>query len=326
MNTGENVATIDALNLPCPSCGGQLLYSARHKKISCGHCGYLEEIDDSKDKVVERSLAAALETSEEFVPEELGKNVFECGNCGARFMVELEQVKVSCAFCASKNVNVEAFERQLIRPIGIIPFYISREEALRLFREWIGQGLFHPNKLKKLSEVDDLHGLYIPFWTYDAQVSADWSGEAGYYYDEVKTVRVNGQTQQQTVRKIRWTRRSGHLDHFFDDTLVVASDGLEQRFLEKILPFRLEEVVNFDPRLLMGWEAEVSNIDVNQGYQIAEQIMDHKLRNMCSAQLGGDTQRSLRVTSQKYEQTFKHIILPVWLCSYSYNNKIYHFT
>ena len=91
------------------------------------------------------------------------------------------------------------------------------------------------------------------------------------------------------------------------------------------MPFKLEEVVNYDPRLIMGWESEIYKIELDDGYRIAEGIMDHKLRNMCSAQLGGDTQRQLHVSSQKFAQTYKHIVLPFWICSYTYRNKIYRF-
>jgi hypothetical protein len=62
------------------------------------------------------------------------------------------------------------------------------------------------------------------------------------------------------------------------------------------------------------------------GLQNAEQIMNHKLRSICSTQLGGDTQGNLHVQSQKSAQTFKHIILPIWLCSDYCRSKLYHFT
>ena len=310
----------------CPSCGSNLAYSAEAKKIACSYCGYTEDIDHSNDKIVEKSLSEAVESSRDFSPEEVGKKVFDCGNCGAKFMVESDQIKVSCGFCASRNVNLEAYDHQYIQPIGIIPFYISRFEAEKIFEKWINQGWFHPNKLKKLAAVEDLHGLYIPFWTYDAQTESSWSGEAGTYYYETQTVRIKGKMQTQQVRKVRWQYRSGRLSHFFDDVLVIASGGLEQRHVERILPFRLEEAVNFDPRLIVGWESEIYNLEVDEGYQVAERIMDDKIRNMCSAQLGGDTQRNLHVESSKSDQTFKHIVLPLWLCSYVYNNKVFHFT
>ncbi len=316
----------NAIHLPCPSCGSQLRYSAKAKKISCDYCGYLEDIDDSTDKVVEQSLSNTMSLVKDYVPEEVGKKVFDCGSCGAKFMVESDRLKVSCGFCGSTNVNLEAFDHQCIQPVGIIPFYISRDEATSSFKKWIRRGWFHPSKLKSLAAMEDLHGVYIPFWTYDAKTESEWSGQAGHYYYETEQVRIKGRMQTKKVQKVRWHQRSGRLSHFFDDILVAASRGLEQRVVERILPFRLGEVVNFDARLMVGWEAEIYQIEVDEAYHIADLIMDDKIRHMCSAQLGGDTQRNLHVSSSKSGQTFKHIILPIWISSYMYNNKIYHFT
>ena len=316
----------NTVHLPCPSCGSRLHYSAKTKKITCDYCGYLEDVNEANDQVVERSLHDAVSDVLNFVPEEKGKRVFDCQNCGSKFMVDSEQVRITCSFCGSNNVNVEAYDHQFVEPVGIIPFYVSRAEADKIFMKWIRRGWFHPSKMKRLAEVEQLHGLYLPFWTFDAHTESDWEGEAGYYYYETVTVRVNGKMQTKQVQKVRWEYRSGHLTHFFDDILVAASGGLDQKHVERILPYRLSEVVNFDPRLMIGWEAEIYNIEVNDGYQIGDSIMDHKIRNMCSAQLGGDTQRNLHIQSHKSEQTFKHIVLPVWMCSYLYNNKVYHFT
>lgn len=327
MNINEDPQYLSStIQLPCPSCGSRLHYSASTKKITCEYCGYLEDVNEANDKVVEKSLHDAIAKVTDFIPEQTGKRVYDCVNCGANFMVDSDQVRINCGFCGSTKVNVEAFDHQYIEPSGIVPFYVSRSEADNIFKKWVSRGWFHPSKLKKLDEVEQLHGVYLPFWTFDAQADAEWSGEAGHYYYETKMVRVNGKMQQKRVRKIRWTYRSGRLSHFFDDILVVAANGLTQKDVERILPFRLSEVVNFDPRLMVGWEAEIYNVEVDDGYKRGEVIMDYKLRNMCSAQLGGDTQRNLHVTNNKYNQTFKHIILPIWLCSYYYNNKLYHFT
>lgn len=310
----------------CPSCGSELSYSAEVKKIACNYCGYTEDIDQGNDKVVEQSLHDAMEVASSFIPEEVDKKVFDCQNCGSKVMVESDQVKVGCGFCGSKNINLEAYDHQYIQPVGIVPFYISRFEAEKIFAKWLKQGVFHPNKLKRLAAVEDLHGIYIPFWTYDAETESSWRGEAGHYYYETRRVRVNGKMQTKQVRKVRWTYRTGRLSHFFDDVLVVASGGLVQKDIERVLPFQLKEVVNFDPKLMAGWESEIYSLEVDDGYQVADKIMDNKIRNMCSAQLGGDTQRNLYIESGKSAQTFKHIVLPLWLCSYMYNNKLYHFT
>ncbi|MEN0004213.1 MAG: hypothetical protein AAF798_08725 [Bacteroidota bacterium] len=315
----------DTLKLPCPSCGSELHYSAKHQKIVCDYCGYQEELDRANDKVVEQSLARVASGLREMVPEQVGKRVFDCDNCGAKMMLESDRVKVQCGFCGSQQVNLEAYDHQLIQPIGIIPFYISREEAEKIFTKWVQQGWFHPNGLKRFAAIETLHGIYIPFWTYDAKTESQWSGQAGYYYYVTKRVRQNGKMVTKQVRKTRWKQRSGRLSHFFDDVLVIASHGLSQKKAQKIMPYRLEEVVNYDPRLLVGWEAELYQLQVEDGYQMADQIMDGRIRQMCSAQLGGDTQRNLRVSTQKSAQTFKHLVLPLWICSYAYNGKDFQF-
>ncbi len=335
---GENIE--NAMHLPCPSCGNQLKYNADKKQISCSHCGYGEEVNTANDKVVETSLHNDLKGVKNFSPEEVNKKVFDCQNCGAKFMVESDKMNITCGFCGSDNVNLDALKHQYIQPVGIIPFYISKEEANRKFERWIKQGTFHPNKLRRLSRVEGLHGLYIPFWTYDAKTESTWEGQAG-YFTQGHAGRMPGgrgrmgrigkvamgrsmRVGNQQVPQIRWQRKSGRLSHFFDDVLVVASGEIEQKEVNK-MPFRLDEIVNYDPKLIMGWESEIYQIELDVGYSIAERLMEHRLRNMCSAQLGGDTQRNLHVSSNKTAQTYKHIVLPFWICSYTYQNKIYRF-
>ena len=81
-------------------------------------------------------------------------------------------------------------------------------------------------------------GLYIPYWTFDAQVHAEWTAESGYYYYVTETFRnANGQTETRQVQKIRWQPSSGSLDHFFDDELEPASRGVRPEMLRRIEPF-----------------------------------------------------------------------------------------
>ncbi len=315
-----------AYQYPCPSCGGRLMYSAEKQKVACGYCGFSEDYSRANDQIIENPLEEAIADAPKQIVENLGKKVFDCNSCGSKFMVESDQIKVKCGFCGSQNVNVEAFDHQYIKPAGIIPFLISRALAEEQFKKWIKKGWFHPNKLKRLAAIEDLHGIYIPFWTYDAHTESQWSGQAGYHYYVTETVRVNGEMQTRQVQKTRWESKRGTLNHFFDDVLVVASHGLKQGEVHRIFPYRLDEVVNYDPKLMLGWEGEIYKIEVDEGYEKADDIMDKRLRHLCSIELGGDTQRGLSISTEKYLKTFKHIILPVWISSYKYQNKIYHFT
>ncbi len=315
-----------AYSYPCPSCGGKLGYSAEKQKVACGYCGYSEDYSRANDQLIENPLEDAVAAAPKHIVEDIGKKVFDCTSCGSKFMVESDKVKVKCGFCGSHNVNVEAYDHQYIQPAGIIPFMVGRDKAEEGFKKWIRRGWFHPNKLKRMAIMEDLHGIYIPFWTYDAQTDSQWSGQAGYYYYETRQVRVNGQMQTERVQKVRWKNRSGRLQHFFDDVLIVASHGLDQNDIRKVYPYQLGEVVNYDPKLMLGWEAEIYDVEVDEGYGMADTIMDRRIRDLCSMELGGDTQRGLSIQTRKYLKTFKHIILPLWISSYRYNNKIYHFT
>jgi hypothetical protein len=244
-------------------------------------------------------------------------------------MVDAKKVKIDCGFCGSIKVNTEAYKHQYIEPQGIIPFLVSKAEAEKAFHKWIKQGAFHPNKLKRLAKVDSLHGIYVPFWTYDAQTVTQWSGQAGHYISGVQNMTTrptNHRRNNDPEQDIRWEHKSGVLSHFFDDVQVVASGGLSQSDMNRVLPFKTEEVVNFDPRLLVDWEAEVYSIGVEKGFHQAEAIMDRKIWHLVHAQIGGVKQRNVQVNTNKSDFTFKHIILPIWICSYEYMNKVYHFT
>ncbi len=309
----------------CPSCGGQLQYAAEKQRIVCPYCGYEEDFDRANDQVVEQSLSEIARAITTWSPQEIGRQQFECHNCGAKVLVDSDEVHIRCSFCGSENINVQAITQKFIKPVGIIPFYIGRAKATTLFKKWIKQGWFHPNQLKRLAQISFLQGMYLPFWTFDAQTESDWEGDAGYYYYVTRTIMVNGKPKVVQERRIRWVHRSGHLSHFFDDVLVPASGGLTPEKVAEIEPYRLDELVNFDPRLMLGWDAEVYQVEVDKGYQIADKIMDHRIRQMCAAQLGGDTQRNLYIRSHKSDQTFKLIFLPIWIAAYTYKGKRYHF-
>lgn len=321
----EHLQVEKVIHSPCPSCGGKLLFSAEYQQLSCNYCGYKEDINRENDQVEEQSLHQAVLSAKMFTPEDVGEKVVDCMNCGAKYMLQVSDVDLECPFCGSTKVNLEAYDHNLIQPLGILPFQIPKKEALNKFQDWIKKGWFYPSKLKQLGSLEKIHGVYIPFWTFDAETQSTWRGEAGHYYYETQRVYIDGRWQSKQVQKVRWTRRNGQLSHFFDDVLVVASKGLGNPKFKRILTYRLDEVINFDPRLILGWEAEIYSIEVDSGYDLADRIMDNRIRGMCISRLGGDTYRNLHVDTNKADQTFKLIILPVWICAYQYNNKTYQF-
>jgi hypothetical protein len=192
-------------------------------------------------------------------------------------------------------------------------------------REWYGNRWWAPNKLKTRALTDTVHGLYIPYWTFDAQVHADWTADSGYYYYESESYTDSqGKRQTRQVRKTRWVPSSGSLDHFFDDELVPASKGVQTELLRKIEPFpTTTDLKHYDPGFLSGWVVEQYQIDLVAAAQHSREIMDGKLRQLCASEVPGDTHRNLEVFPNYSAQTFKHILVPIWVLAYTYGSQRY---
>ncbi|MEL7195836.1 MAG: hypothetical protein AAFO96_25615 [Bacteroidota bacterium] len=319
--------TTQTLQISCPNCGSQeVVYDPVSRGLKCNHCGYQKELPQEADQVVEHPLHMADNMDE--LTHEFGvkEKVFHCENCGADTIFPHDTVRIVCPFCDSEQVNEMATETRLIKPTGVLPFTITKEAGLASYKQWLSKGWFAPNNLRKVAKIDRIHGMYLPFWTFDAFTRSRWTAQAGYYYyvsESYTDAEGNRRTRQ--VRKIRWKNASGYLEQFFDDVFVVASHGVGQELMERILPYELNETVNFDEQFLLGWDTELYQKDVKEGFRTADAKMDDALYAACARQVPGDTHRFLRVDTDKEGLTFKHLLLPIWLASYQYKDKVYQF-
>ena len=205
---------------------------------------------------------------------------------------------------------------------------LSKAAATERFKSWVGNNWLAPSDLKAGAMLDQLHGIYIPYWTFDAQAYSNWTGEAGFhYYVQVQARDQNGNAITRQEQRTRWEYRSGSHSQFYDDVLLMASRQLskQESTVQDVSHYDMNGVVDYDPRFLLGWEAEVYSIDLAESARKAEEQIRYREENACSQQLGGDTQRGLQVDTQLSNQTFKHLLMPLWICAYMYNGKLYRF-
>lgn len=297
-------------------------YDATTAQMLCPSCGNTREVPRSNDLIVEKSFADALQHVDAPTGWGVETHDFSCRNCGAITTTSASEPVLVCSFCASEAINETAFDTRTIRPAGLLPFRVENRKALEIYKNWLGKGWFHPSNLKALARLDRIQGVYVPFWTYDANTDSHWTAEAGYYYYvTVTSTDANGNTVTRQEQRIRWVPVSGFFQYSFDDVLVVASRGIQQRRIERIYPYPLDQVVNYAPQFLAGWKAEVYGVDLQEGFKRAEVIMDDYLSSAISRQVPGDTHRFLQINTHKYDITFKHILLPVWIAAYIYQGK-----
>lgn len=318
----------DLVAAPCTQCGAQLAFSADSQQLLCAHCGNRQPLPFTKNRIIENPLSFRVEGGGLPQAPTEEKQLFTCDNCGAKTQINTDVPTLTCAFCGSRSVNPDAQKTRLIEPAGVLPFRISRGAAQERFKDWVDDDWLSPSNLKAGAMLDNLHGIYIPYWTFDAHAESSWSGEAGFhYYVPVQTRNSNGQTITQQQRSTRWEYRSGHHSATYDDLLLMASRRLTQQedAVQEVSHYDMAGVVDYDPRFLLGWEAEVYSIDLAESTRKAEEQLRDREHQACANQLGGDEQRGLQVDTYLSEQTFKHLLLPLWICAYTYNGKLYRF-
>jgi Zn finger protein HypA/HybF involved in hydrogenase expression len=304
----------------CPACGAEAHWNPGKHALICPYCGTESpaelQVRGDETIIVEHDLAKALrEVPDSARGWDARKTSVKCQSCHAISVFDPDKVGKRCDFCGSAALVAYEEVKDAFRPESLLPLKISESQARDLIRAWYGRQWFAPNNLNKKAITDTVHAVYLPYWTFDAKVFARWQAQSGTYY----TVREGGKT----VRKVRWTPASGELSHAFDDELVCASTGMQPGMLRRVEPFPTGTLVPYDPGYLAGWTVERYQIDLVGAAQRSRELMNAKTRAMCSRQVPGDTQRDLRVDATFSDQTFKHILAPVWLLTYIYGPKSY---
>jgi hypothetical protein len=314
----------------CPACGAEARWDPAKKALVCPFCGTIspaqvELTPSGEEKIVEHDLATALR---EIPDDQRGWNAkkisVRCQSCQAISVFDPERVAQRCEFCGSSSLVPYEEIKEAFRPESLLPMKVSETQVRDSIRRWYRTRWFAPNKLKTSALTDTVKGLYIPYWTFDAQVHADWTAESGYHYYETETYRdANGKTHLRQVQKTRWVPSSGSLDHFFDDELVPASRGVQADLLRQVEPFPTKELAPYQPGFLSGWIVERYQIDLIAAAQTARAGMDAELERLCGAEVPGNTYRNLQVDSDYSGQTFKHILTPIWLLTYNYGARAF---
>jgi Zn finger protein HypA/HybF involved in hydrogenase expression len=311
----------------CPACGAQAEWTPSNQKLVCPFCGteapYV--VDRDTGKVEELDLVSALRS----IPEEdrgwqTDRRSVQCQSCKAVMVYDPARVGQNCEFCGSPALVDYQEIKAPIRPQSLLAFKVTAAQIRESMRAWYAGRWFAPGKLKRVALVDQVKGMYIPYWTFDAQAECPWTAEAGYYYYVTESYTDNqGKRQTRQVRKVRWEPASGHVSHFFDDQPVPGSRGIDAGLLRGVEPFPTTELVPYDTAFLSGFVVEHYQVVLLDAAKQGRERMNEELRALCSAQVPGDTQRNLEIFPTYSAETFKHILVPLWLLTYTYGKRVF---
>lgn len=336
----HNHGGAQAHDFPCQNCGAKLHYDASSQSMKCPYCGFVQAVQQQQPQAQHfqggyghQQQAAGpreipIEEGYRLATRGYGTPVTQvaCNECGANVSVSPGEQTAKCAFCGSHKVLAQEAAGTAIRPESMVPFRVDKAHANKTFGEWLGSLWFRPNDLKKMAQLQEMGGVYIPYWTFDSWVQSNWTADAGYYYYETEWYTdANGDQQSREVQRTRWEPASGWRRDFFDDVLICASKGLPEGLVKQFQTFNTQELVPYQPHFLAGWRAEVYAIDLMPAWAVAQEKMADTQRSRCSSDVPGDTQRNLHVNNQFSSVTFKHVLLPIWIAAYRYKGKPYQF-
>ena len=318
-----------AQRFPCRQCGAELVWDPGSAAVKCPYCGHENPIPRAEGDVEEldfHAYVAKLEAEGSELAQMEDVQSVHCDGCGADVEPPADKTAFDCPFCGGP-LNTRAQSQRLIKPRSLLPFKVAAEDARALFRGWIKKLWFAPNKLKRFARApQQLKGVYVPYWTYDTKTTTSYTGRRGEYYYVTKTYRDSeGRTRTRRERRTRWYPASGVVFNEFDDVLVLAAHALPTDKVEKLEPWDLGSLAPYDERYTAGFQAQRYQVDLPQGFERAKHLVQPTIDSAIKRDIGGDTQRILSKNSRYDDVRFKHILLPVWISSYRFKDKVYRF-
>ncbi|AHM63923.1 MULTISPECIES: TFIIB-type zinc ribbon-containing protein [Paenibacillus] len=283
----------------CPNCGSGMVFDSETGMLSCHSCGREDNIDTIPDPLTNRVF------SEDEAHE------YHCNNCGAVIMTEVETSATVCSFCGSAVVLGDRLTGKLA-PAQVIPFSISKEEAIAAFKKWCKNGRLTPNRFMIADRIKGITGMYVPFWLYELHNQIEVQGEGNqvrtytsgdYEYTETKHFDV--------YRKIRLNYVKVPID---------AAEKMNDELMDKLEPFPYDQLKPFKTPYLAGYIAEKYSYNEEE---LFPRVKD-KVKEYIDAYIQSTVSEytSVSYTEKQIDTTLKqadYVLLPVWVIHYDYN-------
>ncbi len=167
------------LEYKCPNCGGALSFDSDIQKMNCPYCDSELEMDALLE------LDAALgqqqddrmdwDTGPQSTWEEGEQEAFNsyiCQSCGGEIICDENTAATSCPYCDNPVVLSGRLSGSL-RPDLVIPFQLDKDAAKQALKKHVSKRPLLPKVFKDDNHIQQIKGIYVPFWLFDADADGD---------------------------------------------------------------------------------------------------------------------------------------------------------
>ena len=306
----------------CPNCGASTSYDVAAGGVACEYCGYVAETRPQEVGKHAEEFEFTLETLQK---SEQGWGVarqeLHCDSCGANLSIEPGALTTTCPFCASNRVNIRQAPDDVLRPRFLIPFKLQVSDIRQRASEWLGKGWFHPPELRSSAAIERFAGIYLPFWTFDADIRSAWRAQVGYERQESYYDASDKSWKTRTVIDWRW--EDGQVGIHNDDLLVFGSTRLSRLILQRLYPFDLNELANYSPDFLAGWQAQTYDIALPEAWETGKTILRERAKEACYRDIPTSHVRNFSMTADFANEVWRFVLLPIYVAAYRFQEKVY---
>lgn len=287
------------IHYKCPDCGADMVFDSESGKLSCDSCGRKDNIEG--------------------FPKEFAQNVFaegeaveyHCKNCGAVILTDADTTATTCSFCGAGVVLGDRLSGNMA-PVKVIPFTISKEQAMKAFKAWCKNGLLTPKGFVTADRIKSITGIYVPFWLYDLNSKA--------YADAVCTKVRSYSRGDYIYTETSYYDVHRSVDLNYVKVPVDASEKMNDQLMDKLEPYDYNQLKDFKPPYLAGYIAEKYNYDDKQLFPRVKSRIDDYVESYIGATIVGYSTTTYK--NKHIDTTPKHAyytLFPVWMVCYDYN-------
>ena len=296
----------------CESCGADMTYDPALGKLSCAYCNSTRDVE----KRVPHIRDFLKERVDGYVEND--DSVYKCPNCGGQVALGGFKTATDCPFCGATNI-VKVQDIKGLKPDSILPFKLPKQKACAYGKRWLKYKPFVPTQYKKHMAEESFKGVYIPSFAFNSDSYSTYEGRLG----ERRTRTVGTGKNRHTETYIYWYRVSGSDSRTFVNTMIEASPQIQQKELDKLLPFDVDFTEAYTKEYLAGFSAERYNASLDESFDVAKRKMDDAIRNAIIARYHADVVDYLNVNTRYDKIKFRYTMLPLWICARTFKKKLY---